>query len=471
MGENRAGEPGPDVHRPLADRAHEARWTSATPVTDLAALIAELSARGPSLDLPERLVLAELVVSLRAVDEVMPTAALLADDVDNPWVRQQVAELMAVGGRVEVVDALVRGEQADLSTHDVDLQRRWLHLAARRGPSILRPVAHCLAASPALDGTVVEIDLGDDLADERREAIARTLAEKPRMDRLRARTSVDVLAERAGSGARFRSHAVGWAEFDTYSRELVTWLAADALAAADDGRGFSAVRLGDGEAQVLAGVMPDITGVLGVDADGEWNELDADEYTAFRFRLADALRAADIVGVPDLAQCLTGPVGYAETTALCLEIGVSPDRILPGGSDLGWALELSGEIDRLIARCAGIIGPIDPRDLRRVPHTVAPTWLPVPGELLYYYDERGREDSHWSRLEAIAGYDYRPGEVWLVGAGVLGKIYCHAIQQAGAVAVDVGSVFDVWSGRQDTRGTVRAQPWVATPYLVDRRAV
>jgi hypothetical protein len=469
VGEDRAGASGPDAHRPIDERVHDARWNSPTPVTDLTSIAAELAAGGESLDLPERLALAELVVSLRAVDEAMPTAGLLVGDLDNPWVRQQVAELMVVGGRSDFVDALVRGEVADLATHDVDLQRRWLHLAARRGPAILRAVAAALDGSSALDGTVVEIDLGDPLPGERRDAIAQELAQKPRMDVVRARATVEVLAGRAAAGARFRSHVVDWSAFDTYASALVTRIVDEALAAADDQRGFSALRLGDGEAQVLAGVMPDITGVLGVAPDGEWNELDADEYAAFRERLAAALRAADVVGVPDLAQCLTGPVGYGEVTALCLEVGVSPDRILPGGSDFGWALELSGEIDRLLARCAGIIGPIDPRDLRRVPLAVAPTWLSVPGELLYYDDDRGRATSHWSRLEAIVGHNYLPGEVWLVGAGVLGKLYCHAVQQAGAVAVDVGSVFDVWSGRQDTRGTVRAQPWVAAPYVVDRR--
>ncbi len=39
----------------------------------------------------------------------------------------------------------------------------------------------------------------------------------------------------------------------------------------------------------------------------------------------------------------------------------------------------------------------------------------------------------------------RPG-LFLVGAGFLGKVYCHEIRMAGGVAVDIGSAMDVWAG-------------------------
>ncbi len=37
-----------------------------------------------------------------------------------------------------------------------------------------------------------------------------------------------------------------------------------------------------------------------------------------------------------------------------------------------------------------------------------------------------------------------PGEVFIVAAGFLGKIYCHLIKQKGGIALDVGSVVDYW---------------------------
>ena len=36
----------------------------------------------------------------------------------------------------------------------------------------------------------------------------------------------------------------------------------------------------------------------------------------------------------------------------------------------------------------------------------------------------------------------------LVGAGVFGKIYCHAAKSAGAVSLDIGSAFDILAGIQ-----------------------
>jgi tetratricopeptide (TPR) repeat protein len=37
--------------------------------------------------------------------------------------------------------------------------------------------------------------------------------------------------------------------------------------------------------------------------------------------------------------------------------------------------------------------------------------------------------------------------VWLVAAGFLGKIYCAAARDAGAVALDIGSIIDGWAGK------------------------
>lgn len=38
------------------------------------------------------------------------------------------------------------------------------------------------------------------------------------------------------------------------------------------------------------------------------------------------------------------------------------------------------------------------------------------------------------------------GAVYLIGAGYLGKAYCNRVKELGGVAIDVGGVFDLWSG-------------------------
>ena len=49
-----------------------------------------------------------------------------------------------------------------------------------------------------------------------------------------------------------------------------------------------------------------------------------------------------------------------------------------------------------------------------------------------------------------------PGALFLVGAGVFGKIYCHWIKQRGGVAVDIGSIFDSWAGEGRVGHPVRS---------------
>ncbi|MGI4748082.1 MAG: hypothetical protein ACRYFY_18865, partial [Janthinobacterium lividum] len=47
-----------------------------------------------------------------------------------------------------------------------------------------------------------------------------------------------------------------------------------------------------------------------------------------------------------------------------------------------------------------------------------------------------------SELEASP----RPGVLYLVAAGLLGKMYCLSLRRAGAVAIDIGSTADYWMG-------------------------
>ncbi len=40
----------------------------------------------------------------------------------------------------------------------------------------------------------------------------------------------------------------------------------------------------------------------------------------------------------------------------------------------------------------------------------------------------------------------RPGMLFLVGAGPLGKVYCQWIKERGGIGLDIGSMFDAWAG-------------------------
>lgn len=57
-----------------------------------------------------------------------------------------------------------------------------------------------------------------------------------------------------------------------------------------------------------------------------------------------------------------------------------------------------------------------------------------------HYPDRYRALPNW--LDTVC----KPGRVFLVGAGGLGKLYCHWIKKRGGVAIDAGSILDGWAG-------------------------
>jgi hypothetical protein len=95
------------------------------------------------------------------------------------------------------------------------------------------------------------------------------------------------------------------------------------------------------------------------------------------------------------------------------------------------------KLDRQIASAFGV------RDVRL---------FKVPAQAKFFFDES--EDLHFPTVfeRLRANIDVRwPGEIFLVGAGFLGKIYCGWVKQRGGIALDIGSVFDLWAG-ESTRG-------------------
>lgn len=55
------------------------------------------------------------------------------------------------------------------------------------------------------------------------------------------------------------------------------------------------------------------------------------------------------------------------------------------------------------------------------------------------------------------------GHVCLVGAGVIGKIYCNWMRDRGGIAIDLGAVFDLWAGFS-TRGQQRGLDVIDNTY-------
>lgn len=115
-----------------------------------------------------------------------------------------------------------------------------------------------------------------------------------------------------------------------------------------------------------------------------------------------------------------------------------------------WDFLLSGDLYRLL-RTQRVIGLITCHGsvaalietlfpLRvvqyQVPDMFASAEAKIPGAHFPQRFERLRSELHVDR----------PGMVFLVGAGICGKVYCHWIKERGGIALDMGSVLDTWIG-------------------------
>ena len=241
-------------------------------------------------------------------------------------------------------------------------------------------------------------------------------------------------------------------------------------AALVDGRGFSLVRLGDGEGLFLAGRRPCLGGATvngrrrddGLSADGH---LPDEAHRALIDTWLQAVVEADVVGLPDQDQCLRGPEHYplvASGLGQALDasrLDALGPRLLPGGCHLHLFWLASGAYEQPpFLNVHGLIAPLLPPALAgRV------VWQAIPGELGHHPLAEGpahypvvyRQTLDWIDDQAA------PGRLFLVGAGLLGKLYCAAIRRRGGVAIDVGSLVDLCGDQRTSRGEFRLNPALA----------
>lgn len=95
----------------------------------------------------------------------------------------------------------------------------------------------------------------------------------------------------------------------------------------------------------------------------------------------------------------------------------------------------------------------------------------IPGEAKYsgLFDSRTAVpgtliEKHEDILISLKGN--RRGQVWLVAAGLLGKIYCDRIKKHGGIALDIGSLVDDWMGYATRSG--QSDPGRVTPLSLRR---
>ncbi|HEX4766820.1 MAG TPA: glycosyltransferase [Lichenihabitans sp.] len=280
--------------------------------------------------------------------------------------------------------------------------------------------------------------------------------------------------------ARLEHHYVdarldtGWREAS--ARDILDHI----LAAVAAGHGFSLIRLGDGEGNFLP--YPGRHRAIATD-DREatqciwWGQprLDPRKSEALSRALQQAIRRADIVGIPDLSRLVyslpvptpvdlfdswhdfRGQLAVLHHASIDME-SMHPDRLFGHGQRLtschihadlaafGLYEELFAKLRRvsiiachpdLPARLHALFG-VETRRMITIPHE-------RKAAAAFGYGERGE---HWpDAFERLRrDLDVAPGDVVLVAAGFLGKIYADWIKQRGGIALDIGSIVDFWCG-------------------------
>lgn len=237
-----------------------------------------------------------------------------------------------------------------------------------------------------------------------------------------------------------------------------------------DGAPFSLVRIGDGEGNILGALDPDFASARHFSTRAILEmmfgtaDFTAEEVQTAARTMRAAVLSADVLGVSDHIRIsrlralrhapegrddIRGYMGSYESvlqvSSLLARTGSRPPLVVSNHVHRHMMPEFPDII--AAARQITLIGPYDLReafarvfgcsDVRvcLIPNQASSS----PGEGGKWYPER-----YLSLLERL---DISAGGLFLISAGVLGKALCAAVKAGGGVALDIGSVADVWHGK------------------------
>ena len=211
----------------------------------------------------------------------------------------------------------------------------------------------------------------------------------------------------------------------------------------------SLIRLGDGEAAV--GGYPELTNRIHVDRSwkiwfGDTSVSDT-QIEQLSLSLRAAISDADVVGIPRKNQINKFHL-YGTVTELITQFKLLNKTQVITDAAIHRYLQFA-LLYRPILRNLEFLGIISSRHIGRklkeefgIKQVVH---YPVRGEFLHPGSENTRHfPDGFDKLHDTLSVPYK-GAIFLVGAGVFGKIYCQWIKELGGIAIDIGSLFDSWA--------------------------
>jgi Flp pilus assembly protein TadD len=251
---------------------------------------------------------------------------------------------------------------------------------------------------------------------------------------------------------------------------------------------YSLIRLGDGEARFLAYMDPSTRRVLsegdsGVMMESIWHNWFGQPLAAFdSYDLAylnaaviRSIETATIIGVPKAGRLEVdrqhfGYLAYLDGLVAHL-LRQAPERLCADAS-VPVALHRESPFLADLLEGAGFVGVVGPH--AELPARLAArfgigrtAFYEVPGERRLPAKLISKSDRHFpERYREIMRDLIVPerGAIFLVAAGLLGKVYCARIKALGGIAIDIGSLADGWMGygRESRPGHFEGGPedWV-----------
>jgi hypothetical protein len=247
---------------------------------------------------------------------------------------------------------------------------------------------------------------------------------------------------------------------------------------ASQGRAASFVRLGDGEGNLMALGLDDYPALAAYGA----REIAVMHFGApevlvtagdeLRSDFHTALRNADLIGFPgrwtlrfllamrEQRLDLRAIYGIGAVYAYLQQFSGDLDLGSKAGSSSAFHQALLPHYRTLVeGRDIGLVSCHHelPDGLRQRMGARSVAFYPVPRQAKIADGEMA-DTGHYPRRYFALLEDLgraRPGIVYFVAAGMLGKVYCEAIRAAGSIAVDIGATADIWAG-------VRSRYWGQT---------
>lgn len=231
--------------------------------------------------------------------------------------------------------------------------------------------------------------------------------------------------------------------------------------------GFSLIRLSDGEGYIFCNDSEFFTHLDALNRERHWwgAELAEDLRSDLLLHLRKAVSAADVVGIPSVYRFVRDVSPTQNRNLLSKVYLRGLCAVLHGAGDLCRENVLFTEekcneclfkepeqVMRLAkhARQTFLVTSLKPKAINAIFGEAHPyLHIPVSTHARHCIndDYLGSESpivlSH-AKVSETLRRAIHPGDLVLVGAGLVGKLFVHEAKQCGAVAIDIGSSFDRW---------------------------